>query len=205
MRAATLDQPSKDTAPVFVAGGRHRSHAVRLAAIALGLLLAGWLAAIAAGLIGFSSLPELTLSRPGGAGTAPAPSHHVTRTMDHDAGGAQASPAASRAARGSGQTSGASSTDPASRSGETQEAGRQGGSVGGGPPSPGGVSAAPQPHPTSPPGGAAAPDKPGQPPSFTPRASGEQAANPPRGSSSSAPRRTISADPPGKATGSPSG
>ena len=161
---------------------------------------------IAAGLIGFSALPELTLSRPGGAETAPAlPNHGPRTTVGRDARSAQTSPAASRAARGSGQTSGASSTDPASRSGETQEAGRQGGSVGGGPPSPGGVSAAPQPHPTSPPGGATAPDEPGQPPSFTPRASGEQAASPPRGSSSSAPGKTTSADPPGKATGSPSG
>ena len=177
---------------MFVAGGRHRSHAVRLAAIALGLLLAGWLAAIAAGLIGFSALPELTLSRPGGAETAPAlPNHGPRTTVGRDARSAQTSPAAS--------------TDPASRSGETQEAGRQGGSVGGGPPSPGDVSAAPQPHPTSPPGGATAPDEPGQPPSFTPRASGEQAASPPRGSSSSAPGKTTSADPPGKATGSPSG
>jgi hypothetical protein len=205
MRAATLDQPSKDTAPVFVAGGRHRSRAVRLAAAAFGLLLAGWLAAIAAGLIGFSALPELTLSRPGGAETAPASPNHGPRTMGPAAGSAQTSPAALRAARGSGQTGGSSSTDVASRSGETQEAGRQGGSVGGEPPSPGGVSAAPQPHPTSPPGRATAPDKPGQPPSFTPRASGEQAASPPRGSSSSAPGKTTSADPPGKATASPSG
>jgi hypothetical protein len=189
---------------VFVAGGRHRSHAVRLAAIALGLLLAGWLAAIAAGLIGFSALPELTLSRPGGAGTPPAPPHHVIRPMAHDAGGAQASPAASRQARGSVQATAGSAADLGG-AGETQQTGGNSGSVGGGPPSPGGVSAAPQPHPTSPPGGATAPDEPGQPPSFTPRASGEQAASPPRGSSSSAPGNTTSADPPGKATGSPSG
>ena len=49
--------------PVFVAGGHRRAHAVRLAAATLGLLLAGWLAALAASLVGFSPLPELTLSR----------------------------------------------------------------------------------------------------------------------------------------------
>ena len=73
MPAATLEQSSRDTSPVFVAGGRRRNHAVRLAAATLGLLLAGWLAALAAGLVGFSPLPKLTLPGTGSAQTAPAP------------------------------------------------------------------------------------------------------------------------------------
>jgi hypothetical protein len=203
MRAATFKQPSKDTAPVFVAGGRHRSHAVRLAAAAFGLLLAGWLAAIAAGLIGFSPLPELTLSRPGGAETAPAPPTHGPRTVGQNVGSAQTSLAASGTERGSADASAASRGVPGAPSGEAQETGSASASAGGGAPSPGSDNAAPQPQPTSPAGGAAAPDQPGQ-PSFTPRASGEQAASPPRGSSASAPGRTVSADPPRKAAGPPS-
>ena len=86
MEAATLEQSSRDASPVFVAGGRHRSHAVRLAAATLGLLLAGWLTALAAGLIGFSPLPELTLPgdrrRPGprgGPGTSTPAGHPARR------------------------------------------------------------------------------------------------------------------------------
>jgi hypothetical protein len=59
MPAATLENSSNDRAPVFVSGGRRRTHAVRVAAATLGLLLAGWMVALAGGLIGFSPLPEL--------------------------------------------------------------------------------------------------------------------------------------------------
>ncbi|MEK6327117.1 MAG: hypothetical protein AABM66_06285, partial [Actinomycetota bacterium] len=76
MRTATLEQSSRDTSPVFVAGGHRRTHAVRLAAASLGLLLAGWLVALAAGLAGFSPLPELTLPGRGGQ-AAPAPPEQV--------------------------------------------------------------------------------------------------------------------------------
>jgi hypothetical protein len=52
---------STDGLPIFVASGRGRKHAVRLAATTVGVLLAAWLAALAAGLIGFAPLPQLTL------------------------------------------------------------------------------------------------------------------------------------------------
>src|SRR6476659_6510179 len=72
MPAATLENSSDDRAPVFVSGGRRRTHAVRVAAATLGLLLAGWLVALAGGLIGFSPLPELRIPGTGAARTAPA-------------------------------------------------------------------------------------------------------------------------------------
>ena len=72
MPAATLEHSSKDHAPVFVSGGRRRTHAVRVAAATLGLLLAGWLGALAGGLIGFSPFPKLALPGTGAARTAPA-------------------------------------------------------------------------------------------------------------------------------------
>ena len=96
MPAATLEQSSKDTSPVFVAGGRHRNHAVRLAAATLGLLLAGWLAALAAGLIGFSPLPELTLPGTGSAQSAPAPPDQGPQPARERDASAHASPIASR-------------------------------------------------------------------------------------------------------------
>ena len=71
MPAATLEHSSKDHAPVFVSGGRRRTRAVRVAGATLGLLLAGWLGALAGGLIGFSPLPKLALPGAGTARTAP--------------------------------------------------------------------------------------------------------------------------------------
>ena len=104
MEAATLEQSSGDTSPVFVAGGRHRSHAVRLAAATLGLLLAGWLAALVAGLVGFSPLPELTFPGTGAArAPAAAPEQGSRPAVERDAG-TQASPVASR--RGAGRRPG---------------------------------------------------------------------------------------------------
>ena len=100
MPAATIEQSSNDTTPVFVAGGRHRNHAVRLAAATLGLLLAGWLTALAAGLIGFSPLPELTLPGTGSAQTAPAPPDQGPQPARVRDAKAHASPIASRQADG---------------------------------------------------------------------------------------------------------
>src|SRR5688572_30401932 len=103
MEAATLEQSSGDTRPVFVTGRRHRSHAVGLAAATVGLLLVGWLAALIVGLAGFSPLPELTF--PGtGAARAPAvtPDRVSSPAAKGDAG-AQAAPVAARPERGGGQ------------------------------------------------------------------------------------------------------
>ena len=69
---------------------------VRLAAATLGLLLAGWLAALAAGLIGFSPLPELTLPGTGSAQTAPAPPEPGAQPARERGASAHASPIASR-------------------------------------------------------------------------------------------------------------
>lgn len=205
MPAATIEQSSNDTTPVFVAGGRHRNHAVRLAAAILGLLLAGWLTALAAGLIGFSPLPELTLPGTGSAQTAPAPPDQGAQPARVRDAMAHASPIASRQAEGDDEVSAAgrgapevSSGPPGSGTGgATGLAGS--GRRGTGSTSP--VSGGASPSPTTPPsGGPAPPASPGNPPSFTPPASGGKSANPPRGNSANAPGRTISADPPGKAT-----
>ena len=58
--------------PVFVTAGRHRHHAVRLAAATVGLLLAGWLAALLVGLVGFAPLGELPLPGSGHGQSGPA-------------------------------------------------------------------------------------------------------------------------------------
>jgi hypothetical protein len=63
MSAATLEpKPPANGLPVFVANGRRRYRAVQLAKVALGLALAGWLAALCASLIGFAPLPLPALS-----------------------------------------------------------------------------------------------------------------------------------------------
>jgi hypothetical protein len=207
MPAATIEQSSKDTTPVFVAGGRHRSHAVRLTAATLGLLLAGWLAALAAGLIGFSQLPELALPGTGSAQTAPArPEQGLQPATGPDAS-AHASPIASRPAGGDDKVSAAGSSVPdASGSGAGGVAGQaRSGGAGAGSTSPDRLGGAPQPQATPPAGGAATPASSGNPPSFTPPASGEKSASPPRGSSANAQVETISADPPGRATRADSG
>jgi hypothetical protein len=205
MPAATIEQSSKDTTPVFVAGGRRRNHAVRLTAATLGLLLAGWLAALAAGLIGFSPLPELTL--PGtGVQSAPAPPDQGPQLARERDAGAQVSPIAPRSARGGDQVSVAGSSAPdASGSGTGAAAGQTGSGGGGtGSTSPDSGGGAPQSQTTPPARGTATPS-PGNQPSFTPPASGEKSASPPRGDSANAPGKTISADPPGRATHAHSG
>ena len=206
MPAATLENSSNDRAPVFVSGGRRRTHAVRVAAATLGLLLAGWLVALAGGLIGFSPLPELALPGTGAARTAPAnPASQPDAKRDANVNG---SPIARLPASGHDQTSKAQSSATASASrngtggGGSSAGGSGAGSVAGGTsstaPSTGGGSA--QPQPTTPAPSTPAHASSGNPPSFAPPASGEKSASPPRGNSANAPGRTVSADPPGKAT-----
>ena len=205
MPAATMEQSSKDAMPVFVAGGRYRNHAVRLAAATLGLLFAGWLTALAAGLIGFSPLPELTL--PGtGVQSAPAPPDQGPQLARERDASAHASPIASGRAGGDGNLSAAGSSAPdASGSGTGRTAGQTGSGGGGtGSTSPDSGGGAPQSQTTPPARGTATPS-PGNQPSFTPPASGEKSASPPRGDSANAPGKTISADPPGRATHAHSG
>ena len=208
MPAATIEQSSKGTPQVFVAGGRHRNHAVRLAAATLGLLLAGWLTALAAGLIGFSPLPELTLPGTGSAHSGPAPPGQGTQPVREREAGAQASPIASPA-EGSGDkviAAGRSAPGVSSENGTGGAAGQAasgGGGIGSTPPDTG--SGAPQ-SPTTPPGrGAETPASSGNPPSFTPPTSGERSASPPRGNSGNAPGKTVSVDPPGTAARADSG
>jgi hypothetical protein len=207
MPAATIEQSSKDTSPVFVAGARHRNHAVRLAAASLGLLLAGWLAALAAGLIGFSPLPELKLPGTGSAQSAPAPPDQGPQPARERAARAHASPIASRPAGGDDKVSAAGSSAPdASGSGTAGAAGQTASAGGGaGSTSPDSGGDAPQSQPTPPAGGPATPTSSGNPPPFTPPASGEQSASPPRDNSAKAAGKTISADPPGRATSAHSG
>ncbi len=208
MEASTLEQSSGDASPVFVAGGRHRSHAVRLAAATLGLLLAVWLAALVAGLVGFSPLPKLTFPGTGAArAPATAPEQGSRPAVERDAG-THASPVASRPERGVGQVnahaSAGASGSPRASGGRTgvasgQTAGGNSGTTspgsgGDAPPAPSGGDAPPAPS-----GGAASPSSSGRPPSFTPPASGEKSASPPRGNSADAPGRAVSADPPGRA------
>ena len=202
MPAGTIEQSSEEAMPVFVAGGRHRNHAVRLAAATLGLLLAGWLTALAAGLIGFSPLPELTLSGTGSAQSAQGP--QTARQRDASA---HASPIALRPAGGDDKVSTAGSSAPdASGSGTGGAAGQTGSGGGGtGSTSPGSGGGAPQSQTTPPPGGTATPTSSGNPPSFTPPTSGENSASPPRGDSANAPGKTVPADPPGRATRADSG
>src|SRR6266516_8127828 len=104
MPAGTLEQPSTDALPVFVAGGRLRNHAVRLAAGTLGLLLVAWLVALAAGLMGFSPLPKLTLPGTGTGQTTTPPDQASQPGTERDAG-ASASPIASPPAWGGGEVS----------------------------------------------------------------------------------------------------
>lgn len=206
MPAATIEQSSKDTTPVFVAGGRHRNHAVRLAAATLGLLFAGWLTALAAGLIGFSPLPALTLPDTGTAQSAPAlPDLGPQPARERDAS-THASPVGSRPA-GDAKVSAAGSSAPDASGSRTGGAAGQTGSGGGGTgsTSPDSGGDAPQSPTTPPAGGTATPASSGNPPSFTPPTSGERSASPPRGDSANAMGKTTSADSPGRATRADSG
>jgi hypothetical protein len=200
MPAATLEQSSTDALPVFVAGGRRRNGAVRLAAATLGLLLGAWLVALAVGLIGFSPLPKLALPLTDTAQTAPPPDQASEPGTERDAG-ASASPIAAPQAPGGGEVRvGRSGALPG---GSISVTGTGGGRSGGGssastsPATGGGTT---QPQPTGPGAGTGTQASSGHPPSFTPPASGQKSANPPRGKSANAPGGATSADPPGKAT-----
>jgi hypothetical protein len=194
MEAGTLEQPSTDALPVFVAGGRRRNHAVRLAAATLGLLLAAWLVALAAGLMGFSPLPKLTLP---GAGTAQTPPpDQASQPWTERGAGASAAPVAARPARGGGEVSAARSAATRGASASlTRTAG--GGSASTSPDTGGSIGQSPSTGPAAGTGTQASSE---HSPSFTPPVSGEKSADPPRGTSASAPGRTVSAAPPGKVT-----
>jgi hypothetical protein len=197
----TIEQPTADRTPVFVSDGRGRNHAVRVAAATFGLLLAGWLAALAAGLIGFSGLPKLALPGAGAARTAPAapdPAPAGRHPMGHHTrpGGSSLPPGTPSGARhgtANGATTGGSHEGATAQAGSGQVASTSSSS-----PKAGGGGA--QSQPTTPPGGTPAQASHGNPPSFTPPSSGEKSANAPRGKSADAPGSTVSADPPGKAT-----
>jgi hypothetical protein len=193
MEAGTLEQSSTDALPVFVAGGRRRNHAVRLAAATLGLLIAAWLVALAAGLMGFSPLPKLTLP---GTGTAQTPPDRASQPGTERAAGASGSPIAARPARGGGEVSAARSAATQGASASVTRTGG-GGSASTSPDTGGSVSQSPS---TAPAAGTGTQASSGHSPSFTPPVSGEKSADPPRGTSAAAPGRTVSAAPPAKAT-----
>jgi hypothetical protein len=203
MPAATLEHSSKDGAPVFVSGGRRRNHAVRAVAATLGLLLAVWLAALAAGLIGFSALPELAFPGTGAHRTAPASPDQASQPRTQGNANVDASPIARRPTpvHNAASTAESSATPGVSRGG-TGGGGADPASGPGGTsstsPNPGGNSTQPQPATQG--AGTPAQASSGHPPSFTPPASGEKSASPPRGNSANAPGRAVSADPPGNAT-----
>ena len=63
MSATTVEpEAPTDGLPVFVANGTRRYRAVRVGKVALGIALAGWVAALCASLIGFAPLPLPVLS-----------------------------------------------------------------------------------------------------------------------------------------------
>jgi hypothetical protein len=209
MPAATLEQTSGDRTPVFVSDGHRRTHAVRVGGAGLGLLLAAWLVALAAGLVGFTPLPELALPGTGAARTAPAPTDRASQPGAERNAGRHASPIARRASAGGGTSSAKGGSAANASGGRTLGAtggGAQTGSVRNGTPSasPSGTGSS-QPQPTGPSPGTAAHGGSGSPPSFTPPASGAKSADPPRGDSADAPGSTVSSDPPGKATRTHSG
>jgi hypothetical protein len=183
--------------PVFVAEGRRRHHAVRLAGATLGLLLAGWVAALAVGLIGLAPLPAISL--PGANQAKPAPVVPPNAGASHPQV-TNGPPVAAREVEGQRARSSAA---PSSTDGKTSASptgavatGTAGSTSG----SSGSVSSTPATTGTG--GGSTAPPSgtggtahanPGSQPSWTPPASGTQSATPPRGKSSSAPGASISA------------
>ena len=216
MEATTLQQPQMPDGvsptpspqpagtPVFVAEDRRRHYAVRLAIAGFGLCLMAWLAALVAGLAGFSPLPELGL--PGGeshpaahnapAITPPVAGHAAPRGL---AGTARAGNRASGGEPGSvARTAGA---NPGGSAGSTADAARAGsGSTSGG----GSTQAAPTSSGSGTSVGTGTTHtNSGNSPSFTPKESGTRNATPPRGSSSSAPGQATAQTPQGMATGDP--
>jgi hypothetical protein len=194
---------STNPIPVFVAEGRHRHHAVRVAGATLGLLLAGWLAALAAGLIGFAPLPAISL--PGVKQAKPAPVAQPGTRASHSPVTNGPLSGDSRAERSNAVPSSAGGNAAASHSGAaaTGSAGSNSGSSGSVSSTPattgtGGGSTA---KPSGTGGGSTAPpsgtggtsqSNPGSEPSWTPPTTGTKGATPPRGKSLSAPGASIS-------------
>ncbi len=196
MEARTVQQASTaEQLPVFVADGRRRNRAVRLLAATAGLLLAGWLAALAAGLVGLAPLPRLALPGAGQGDAISAPQHPVAggvggrsiRTSLLAPGTAGAMGSASQtggsqsatAGQAASQSNGAGSAASRSRAtglGATRSTAAQ-------------SQTTPQPA-----AGSSTQTSSGSPPSYTPPASGDQSATPPHGNSASAPGATTSAD-----------
>jgi hypothetical protein len=208
MPAAIFEHSSPDEhVPVFVADGRRRHHAVRLAAATVGLLLAGWLAALAGGLIGFAPLPELALPGAGQREAAPAPPHQQSGGIDMKRKG-PAEHASALATRGGSTgdqaratTRSASGTGAASEGTTAAAAGAASPTTGSG-----GGTGTTQPPPAGPGAGTPAQANAGHEPRwFTPPASGQESATPPRGKSAEAPGATISGDPSGEETRPQSG
>jgi hypothetical protein len=206
-----LDEGSStNPVPVFVADGRRRHHAVRLLGATLGLLLAGWLAALATGIVGFGALPALPL--PGGGSSNTAPATHPDPVPAGPSGAAQpaiqrqsqvvhksSSPGGSHGAataRGtSGSSSGSATTAPggSARGSTTPPSGSGTGSATT-PPSGTGTGSTTPPTGT----GGGSQSNSGNEPAWTPPSTGTKGADPPRGNSSSAPGSTVSAGAPGQ-------
>jgi molecular chaperone DnaK len=125
MSAATVEpKVPADGLPVFVANGRRRDRAVRVGKLALGIALAGWIAALCASLIGFAPLPvpALSSSDDGQAVSAVRPQSPDPRTFGdgvhrdahYRASGVKSSTAARRG--GGGSSKGAADRSPAGTS-----------------------------------------------------------------------------------------
>jgi len=204
---------STEAIPVFVAEGRRRHHFVRLFGATLGLLLAGWLAALATGIVGFAPLPAIPLpgigpshptppthaapvaadpARPSGAAEPALQQHRLPQRLGENAArnssSSQGSPrtAASRAAT-SGSSSG-STTQPGSSGGVSTST--PGGTGTGSTTPPTGTGNGTTTPPTGTGGGSQSNS--GSEPTWTPPETGTRGADPPRGKSSSAPGATTS-------------
>jgi hypothetical protein len=216
-----LDEGSStNPLPVFVADGRRRQNAVRLLGATLGLLLAGWLAALATGIVGFGALPALPL--PGDGSSGPAPVTHVDPAVATPPAGptGAADPALQRQGQAAGKADSnarPSATSPSGSGASGKAAGMSGSSGGAGattshtgsgtgataPPSGTGTGSTAPPSgtgtgSTSPPSGTGggSQSNSGSEPAWTPPETGTKGAAPPEGKSSSAPGATVSATAP---------
>jgi hypothetical protein len=183
--APVADPVPGEPVPVFVSERGRRHHAFRLVMAMTGLLLAGWLAALATGLFGFSPLPDLVLPGGGNGDSAPAVK---TQAAPGDGAGREAARAGERASAGTGDGSAGAgesgSANHANKDGGAAQSGTGGGATQAGTPSTSDV----------------AQSENGKAPSYTPPASGEQRATPLRGRSDDAPAKGVT-DPPGTAVG----
>lgn len=83
--ALAAEAPVRATSPVFVASGEHRDRVVKVTVAGFLALATLWVAAIAAGLLGFRSLPELPLV-PDPPADAPSPTPTRDAAPDGHAG-----------------------------------------------------------------------------------------------------------------------